>query len=335
MTVTGVNGSGETARSGARALSLLASPLNGTILQKLAGGSKRLVDLRRETGSPAQTTLRAHLRELEAARSIEKRRRDRFPGVLEYELTASGKELLFVVAAVEQWLRDSPAGPLDFGGTDGKAAIKSLIEAWSSTMLRALSARPLSLTELDRIITGLSYPSLERRLGAMRLTGQVEACSGNGKGTPYAPTPWLRRGIAPLAAAAQWERRHLPEDSVPIARIDVEAALLLVLPLLDLPDDLAGSCRLGVEMSDGRDRHLVGAMARVDDGRLGDCSVRLDRDADAWVTGPTNAWLRGVIEEDTDGLELGGDQRLARAVVDGLHVVLFGEAAKAVATQAA
>ncbi|HEX9968018.1 MAG TPA: winged helix-turn-helix transcriptional regulator [Solirubrobacterales bacterium] len=335
MTATGVNGDGETARSGARALSLLASPLNGTVLQKLAGGPKRLVDLRRETGSPAQTTLRAHLRELEAAGAIEKRRRDRFPGVLEYELTGSGKDLLFVVAAVEHWLREAPGGQLDFGGTEGKAAIKSLIEAWSSTMLRALAARPLSLTELDRIIAGLSYPSLERRLGAMRLTGQVEACDGNGKGTPYAPTAWLRRGIAPLAAAAQWERRHLPEDSVPIARIDVEAALLLVLPLLDLPGDLTGSCRLGVEMSDGKDRRLVGAMAHVDGGQLDGCSVRLDRDADAWVTGPTSAWLRGVIEEDTDGLELGGDQRLARALVEGLHGALFGSSAEALATHAA
>lgn len=335
MTATGVNGNGETARSGARALSLLVSPLNGTVLQKLADGSKRLVDLRRETGSPAQTTLRAHLRELEAARAIEKRRRDRFPGVLEYELTASGKDLLFVVAAVEQWLTEAPSGPLDFGGTDGKAAIKSLIEAWSSTMLRALAARPLSLTELDRIITSLSYPSLERRLGAMRLTGQVEACEADGKGTPYAPTAWLRRGIAPLAAAAQWERRHLPTDSVAITRIDVEAALLLVLPLLDLPGDVTGSCRLGVEMSDGRGRRLVGAMAHIEDGELDGCSVRLDRDADAWVTGPTNAWLRGVIEEDTDGLELGGDQRLARALVEGLHLVLFGDAARPVVENAA
>lgn len=318
-----------------RALSLLASPLNGTVLQKLADGPKRLVDLRRETGSPAQTTLRAHLRELDAARAIEKRRRDRFPGVLEYELTASGKELLFVVAAVEQWLEEAPAGRLDFGGTEGKAALKSLIEAWSSTMLRALAARPLSLTELDRIITNLSYPSLERRLGAMRLTGQVEACDGDGKGTPYAPTTWVRRGIAPLAAAARWERRHLPDDSVPITRIDIEAALLLVLPLLELPGDLSGSCRLGVEMSDGRDRRLVGAMAHVEGGRLDGCSVKLDRDADAWVTGPTSAWLRGVIEEDTDGLELGGDQGLSRTLVEGLHAALFGTAPRAIAEQVA
>jgi DNA-binding HxlR family transcriptional regulator len=314
----------ETSRSGARALSLLASPLNGTVLRELADGPMRLVDLRREAGSPAQTTLRAHLKELDAAGAIEKRRRDRFPGVLEYELTTSGKDLLFVVDAVDRWLEEAPGGPLDFGSSEGKAAIKSLIEAWSSTMLRALAARPLSLTELDRIIAGLSYPSLERRLGAMRLTGQVEACAGDGKGTPYTPTPWLRHGVAPLAAAAQWERRHLPDDSAPIGRIDVEAAFLLVLPLLELSSDLTGCCRLGIEMTDGRDRRLVGAMARLEEGRLASCSVRLDRDSNAWVTGPTSAWLRAVIAADTAGVELGGDQRLARAVLEGLNEVLFG-----------
>lgn len=332
MTDLGVNGV-ETARSGARALSLLASPLNGIVLRKLADGPKRLVDLRRDCGSPAQTTLRAHLKELEEAQAIEKRRRDSFPGVLEYELTAAGADLLFVVDALDRWLREAPDGPLALASGKGKAAVKSLIESWSSTMLRALAARPLSLTELDRIISGLSYPSLERRLGAMRLTGQVEPCPGNGKGTPYAPTAWLRRGIGPLAAAARWERCHLPDDSAPITRIDTEAAFLLVLPLLRLAPDISGSCRLGVEMGDGQDRRLVGAMACLEDGRLSSCTVRLDRDADAWVTGPTSAWLRAVIAADVDGLELGGDQHLARAVIDGLYGVLFG-AAPEVATHA-
>lgn len=319
----GVNGV-ETARSGARALCLLSNPLNGVVLRKLADGPKRLVDLRRETGSPAQTTLRAHLKELDQAGAIEKRRRDRFPGVLEYELTAAGRDLLFVVDVLEHWLHEAPEGRLDFGSGEGKAAVKSLVEAWSSTMLRALAARPLSLTELDRIIGGLSYPSLERRLGAMRLTGQVEPCPGNGKGTPYAPTTWLRRGIGPLAAATRWERMHLPDDSAPVTRIDVEAAFLLVLPLISVPADVSGTCRLGVEMSDGQDRRLVGAMALIEEGQVTSCSVRLDRDADAWVTGPTSAWLCAVIAAEVDGLELGGDQGLARATVDGLNGVLFG-----------
>lgn len=324
LTGSGVNGGANGARSGTRALTLLATPLNGTILQTLSESPRRLVDLRRDCGSPAQTTLRAHLRELEAIGAIQKRRRNSFPGVLEYELTSAGRELLFVAEVVERWLEDAPDGPLVFGSSAAKAAIKALVEGWSSAMLRALASGPLSLTELDRVIGALSYPSLERRLAAMRLAGQVEASQSNGKGTPYAVTPWLRQGIAPLTAGVRWERRHLPDDSPPVKRVDTEAFFLLALPLLRLPEELSGSCRLGVEMSNGTARRLIGAMARVEEGRITSCNVRLEGNADAWVTGSTSAWLHAVIGSETAGLELGGDQRLARSLLDGLHGVLFG-----------
>lgn len=323
MTASSVNGSGKEARSGTRTLVLLGTPLNGLILRNLATEPKRLVDLRRECGSPAQTTLRAHLRELEGIGTVVKQRRDRFPGAIECELTAAGKELLFVADAMERWLAEAPEGPLAFSSNEAKAAVKALAEGWSSTLLRALAAGPLSLTELDGVITGLSYPSLERRLSAMRLAGQIEACHSRGNGTPYAVTAWLRRGIAPLAAAAHWERRHLPNDTAPVGRVDVEAAFLLTLPLLRLPADLSGSCRLGVEMNTGNGRRLVGAMAYVDNSRIASCSVRLEGTADAWATGSTPAWLHAVIGSDLDGLELGGEQRLARGLLDGLHTALF------------
>jgi DNA-binding HxlR family transcriptional regulator len=323
LTASGANGNGSQARSGTRALGLLARPLNGAILQKLAEGPTRLVDLRRDCGSPAQTTLRAHLRELEKIGAAIKLRRNSFPGTLEYELTAAGNELVVVAGALEHWLEQAPQGPLPFGTNEARAAIKSLIEGWASTMLRALAAGPLSLTELDGVIGGLSYPSLERRLSTMRVARQVEARPGSGKGTPYAVTEWLRRGIAPLTAAAHWERRHIPEASPPVTRVDTEAAFLLALPLLRLPADLSGSCRMGVEIGNGRGRRLAGAMAYVDHERVASCSVRLERDADAWATGSVAGWLQAVVRSDLDRLELGGDQRLARSVVSGLHGALF------------
>lgn len=323
MTASGANGNGSPARSGTRALGLLAKPLNGAILHRLAGGPTRLVDLRRACGSPAQTTLRAHLRELEDLGAIVKERHNRFPGTLEYELDTPGVELLFVLEVLERWLEQAPDGPLEFGARGAKAATKALVEGWSSTMLRALAARPLSLTELDGVISGLNYPSLERRLAAMRLAGQVIACHGESNGTPYSVTKWLRRGIAPLAAAARWERRHVPDDSAAIARVDAEAAFLLTLPLLRLPPELSGSCRMGVEMRTGDERRLVGATAQVEQGRIAHCTARLQGDSDAWATGSAMSWLHAVTGSGTEGLQLGGDQRLARTLIEGLHKVLF------------
>jgi DNA-binding HxlR family transcriptional regulator len=326
--VGSVNGRASEARAGARALLLLATPINGTILTALAEGPRPMSELRRACSSPAQTTLRAHLKEMEDVGAVVRNRRNRFPGVIECELTGVGRELIFVAETIEHWLRLAPGGPLDFGGGQAKAAIKALVDGWSSKMLRLLAARPLSLTELDGIIESVSYPTLQRRLAAMRMADLLEACPGQGQGTnPYRITPWLRRGIAPLAAAAAWERRNLPDATAAITPIDTEAAFLLTLPLLQLPEDMSGSCRLGVEMSKGKERGLAGALARVEGGKVKAMTVRLNQTADAWAIGSATGWLRAVIEADLDGLELGGRTQVARAVVHALHGFLFHEPA--------
>jgi len=172
-----VNGSENGARSGAQTLVLLANPIVVAVLQALSEGSKPQSELRQVAGSPAQTTLRAQLRGLEEIHTVEGRRQNSFPGVREYELTATGRELVAVLSVLERWLAAAPEDPLPLGSTAAKAAIKALAEGWSTRMLRALAAGPLSLTELDRVIATLSYPSLERRLTAMRLVSLVEARS--------------------------------------------------------------------------------------------------------------------------------------------------------------
>lgn len=324
MTANTVNGSGNGARSGAQTLVLLAAPLNVPILRALAGGSKQQAELRRETGSPAQTTLRAQLKRLTELGAIDKQRRNRFPGVLEYELTPAGRDLLAVADTLGSWLDDAPLGPLTLGGNAAKAAIKALAEGWSTTMLRAIAAGPLSLTELDGVIGSLSYPALERRFAALRLTGQIEARPGNGRGTPYTATNWLRRGIAPLAMAARWERRHLPREAPPIGRIDVEAAFLLAMPLLELSSDLSGVCRMTVEIPNGKGRRPAGVTVDVDRGRIASYTTQLQISAGAWAHGPATPWLDALIERDSTQLELGGDSRLARSLLEGLHTTLFG-----------
>jgi DNA-binding HxlR family transcriptional regulator len=323
LTGNRVSGSGNGARSGAQTLVLLAAPLNVLILRALAEGAKRQVELRKETGSPAQTTLRAQLKRLKETDAIETQRRNRFPGVLEYELTGAGRDLLFVADTLERWLGQAPDGPLTLGGNAAKAATKVFAEAWSTTMLRALATGPLSLTELDRVIGSLSYPSLERRLAAMRLAGHLEARASNGRGTPYGLTDWARQGVGPLAAAARWERRHMSRSTAPMGRVDIEAAFLLSVPLLDLAGDVSGSCRMAVEIPGSKGRRLVGVMVGVESGRIESCTSRLQGTPDAWALGSITAWLDAMIEADTDRIEPGGDGRLARTLLDSLHWALF------------
>lgn len=307
-------------RAGAYALSLLATPLNANVIMALAAGPMSLVDLRKAAGSPPQTTMRGHLRTLTELGVLERRREPGFPGTVDYDLGRAGRELHEVALILERWLSKAPEGPLTLGSSAGKSATKALVEGWSSTLIRALASRPLSLTELNRLITNLNYPSLERRLGSMRLAGLIRPCATRSRSTPYVVTEWLRMAAAPLAGAALWERRSSPGVGVPAARIDIEAAFLLALPMLQLPEELTGTVRFAVETrrSDGG-RDLAGVVMRVEDGRVRSCVARLKGSADAWAVGSIGVWLEAVLHHDVEMLEIGGDRELVLTALDQLH----------------
>lgn len=323
MDANSVNGSGKRPRSGAQTLLLLAAPLSLPILAALEDGLRQQSELRVLSGSPAQSTLRTQLNRLAKIGAIEVRRRNRFPGALEYELAPPGAELLTVATVLERWLDRQPDGKLVIGDRAAKAAVKALADSWSATMLRALAARPLSLTELDGLISGVNYPSLERKLAAMRLTGLVKVAPANGS-TPYAVTRWLREGVGPLIVASRWEHRNLRSEArAQMARIDAEATLLLALPLLRLPDDVSGSCRFVVESANLDANPPATVTLAVEAGHVTSCACR-PAEASAWATGSVGSWFGALIDADLEYLELGGDCQFARLVLDGLRMALFG-----------
>lgn len=311
-------------RAGGHALSLLSVPLNVHVLRALEEGPKPLADLRRSMGSPPETTMRAHLRGLTRAGVLERRRQAGFPGSVHYEFGTAGRDLLQVASILEAWLEESPEAPARLGTATAKSLIKALVDGWDSTVVRALAAKPLALTELSRVVTGLTYPSLERRLVAMRLAGQIERSATSRRGTPYQVTRWLRQAVAPLAAAARWERSYLPNETEPFKRIDIESIFLLSVPLLRLPNGLEGSCRLAMELRDGvGSRRVAGATVEVSEGRIQSCVSKLDGRATGWAAGSPTRWIGALIDQQADSLEIGGDCDLARELLDGLHRELF------------
>lgn len=289
---------------GSRTLQILASSVSSQILRALSDGPMGLTELGDGLGS-----------------TIEIPGRD--PGSLEAKITPSGREMLFVSTILEDWLEKAPGGVLPFGGDGATEAVEALAASWSSTVLHTLAAGPRSRMELRRVGDVAGYPSTERCLESMRLAGQVEARNGEGEGAAYSVTDWLREGLAPIVAAARMERRHLV-DAPPVAPLDAEAAFMLSLPLLRLPADLSGSCRLTVEMTGDGTPHQAGAMVSVEEGRIVSCTSRLEGDSDAWATGDLNAWFSTVIDSEPETMELGGDEDIARILLDGLHEVLFG-----------
>lgn len=304
-------------RAGAVALSLLSAPLNVHLLEALEAGALPLIDLRRSVGSPPQSTMRVYSRAMVDLGMLERQRQPAFPGTVEYASTDSGKALLGIGEIHAQWLSEAPSGPIALGSTASKSATKALVEGWSTNIIRALAAKPLSLTDLNRLIPRISYPSLERRLGALRLADLVEAHQGDGRGTPYRATSWLRKAIVPLAAGAWWERRHLADPPM-IGRHDVEAAFLLAIPLVELPSGLSGRCRLAVEIQGGSSPVFAGVLMNIEDGKVATCSSRLEGEADAWASGSAGTWMRRMSGQEGD-LEIGGDSELVREVVDSIR----------------
>ncbi len=306
-------------RAGGKALSVLATPLNLRVLQALSERPMRLAELRKATGLPAQTTLRGHLTSLAEIGVLTKRPTQQMPYAVENELTPMGRELLDVTGPLAAWLDQAPDGPISLDGGAAKGAIKALVDAWGSKMMRALAARPLSLTELDSLISELSYPALERRLSSMRIAGLVEARQSNGAGTPYAVTDWARHGVAPLAAAGHCERVHMRHDSAPLTQIDIEAAFLLATPLIRLPADATGSCQLEVVASPGVVSRPAGVQVTVEGGEVVSCVSRLEESPPAFAAGSALTWFNAIRDGSVSQLTFGGSRQLAEDIVSGLH----------------
>jgi DNA-binding HxlR family transcriptional regulator len=311
-------------RAGAYALTLLSVPLNVQVLTALEDGPMALGELRQVTGSPPPTTTRKQLRILTDLGILERRRQAEFPGSVEYILGSSGIELLEVVRAADSWLQRAPYGPLRFGTLAAKNSLKALVDGWTSAIVRALATRDLTLTELDRLIPEFNYPSLERRLSAMRSVGLVHTRRAQGRGSVCVVDDWLRSAVAPLAAAARWERRRTPApgDAKRLTPLDIEAMILLSVPPLSLPKDVSGSCRLAIQLSNGAEPEFAGALIEVSNGSVVSCLTKARVNATSWAGGSVSDWFDAVLDGGIGALEIGGDAHLARALLERLHELL-------------
>lgn len=311
-------------RSGSEALSMLAVPLNVQVLQSLGERPTPLPDLRRAVGHPPVTTMRSYLRKLTELGLIERHREDDFPGSVSYAITPQGRRLLVVGDVLQDWLHSAPEGPVELGSIASKSAIKALVDGWSTGIVRALAARPLALTELNRVISQVSYPTLERRLTAMRQVGLIEPdTERDGRVTRCDVTPWLRQSVAPLTAAVGWESQCIADQAPAPSRIDAEAAFLLTVPLLEMSPEVNGTCRLAVEFRRGTELNFAGVTAAIAGGKVRSCVSRIEGKPDAWVSGGVLDWFRWMRGLEGHQIEIGGDPSLIDAVANGLRGALL------------
>jgi DNA-binding HxlR family transcriptional regulator len=311
-------------RAGGTALSILAVPLSARILLALAEGSRTSERLREAVGSPPHSALRKNLQALTRHRLLHRRERGDAKGTVSYQLAGPGQDLLKVREAVQAWLDAAPGGGPAPGTDDAAVTIRALVDAWAVNLVRAVASRPFSAAEFAKLISADDAAELQRFLEAMTQLGLLEPAEAAAP-TRYVPTPWLRRSVAPLAAGAAWERRHLAAATTPIDRHDVETAFLLSVPLVKLRPERSGRCKLVVELRDSAgESKPVGVLVDLRAGEVVACATRLGGASQSWALGSPQAWLTAVIEGDVSGLKLAGDEDLATDLAWSLHAMLFG-----------
>ncbi len=317
-------------RAGSRVLAIFENPLNTRILRAHAEGPHRLAELQEKIGWSAQTTVRVAVANLREAGALNKQTVGSSPYAVATELSPAGKEMLFVADVIEAWLALAPNGPIPLDGEEAKVAVKALAGGWSSNLMRVLANRPVTLTELDGLIPGVSYPALERRISWMRATGQIEPVEKEGRGTPYVVTNWLRHAIGPLSAAGRCERRHMGSESAPITNVEVEASFLLAMPLAPLARHAEGTCMLAVQTDpvepEAESPGLAGVTVEIERGQVRSCAPEVSAEPTTWAVGSPASWLDVVIDGEIQDLRIGGAKpQLAVDLICGLHHVLFGD----------
>lgn len=327
MTAGGAVEGGFKARAGALTLLYVASPMDRAVLLTLLAEATTGARVLGELEAPDLNDPDMILAIFSDSYLLEPADPNHPPGMpigpdTKMKPTAAGRELPFVGMVLQRWLDRCPDGPVELG-PDAGPLLDPLLTGWCSTVTHALAAGPLTCAETHEAIQVLDLDTVEARIEAMEEAGHVEALPGPDGEPRYAVTDWLRRGIAPLAAAARMELRHPPGDTAAVAALDVEASFLLALPLLQLPRGLSGSCSLAVELDEGVSGSPAGVTVQVEDGRVVSCERRLDENADAWASGSAAEWLDTLIERRTERVRSGGRRRLARRLLQELHKTLF------------
>jgi DNA-binding HxlR family transcriptional regulator len=309
--------------AGASTLSTLTFPLNVKFLTRLAEAPHSSTELLESVGSSSRTTGLKRLGELQRIGAVKRTRRHEFPRRVIFEQTLIGGELLSLAQNVELWLDQAPGGNLLFGSPIANRVTQTLVEGWNSTIVTSLACGPASLTELDRRVTPVSYPALERRLRAMRATGLVTTATGAGRGTPYVATDWLKRAGVLLLTAAALEGSSGAETE--LHTDDLRAALLLAVSGTRIDPDRHGVVALAVAPGpragegNGTPR-ASGATIVVKSGQVRGAVARIHGSASTWALGTPASWLTAVSQGDMTQLRFGGrSPRLATEVVQALH----------------
>jgi hypothetical protein len=232
------------------------------------------------------------------------------------------EDTAFVAAVLERWLDECPDDPLGLD-VEVEDPLAALLDGWRAGLVHALAPGPLTIPDALTAVDRLDEEQASQWLAEMEVAGLTTLRDEEDDEERLAVTEWLRRAIGPLAAAARLEFQLPPGETAPIAPLDVEAAFLLALPLVSLPEEVHGSCRLTVQVP-GRPPELAGVVVMAEEGEIVSISTDLTMDSSNFASASPSAWIDTLIDPSVAAVDFSGDPQFAFGLLEGLHEELFG-----------
>jgi DNA-binding HxlR family transcriptional regulator len=305
------------AQPGDAALSLLSPEWTTGIVVALECGPLRPADLKRRFPAAPHATVMDRLRALAHHDVIV---RDRVADDMRatiYSLTDCGRDLGAIAVSAARLECASAHGNHSAAGNcrpAGETAIR-LMAPVSRAIRRVLADGPLVLSELERRLPHEPHSSIRRRLHELQRSGQVEAWQGRADQSFYELVRESRRMALLGLLATGWEQRWTSQHA-PLT--GVGEVLHMIAPLVRIPSQREGVCRLHVECQCGEpDVHLA-----VGKGKIAALPLPPILGFNAVATASPAAWNHALLRGDLGGVAIAGDRALLADLVSALSDVL-------------
>jgi DNA-binding HxlR family transcriptional regulator len=215
----------------------------------------------------------------------------------------------------DQWAPDARA--LDLVG-----------DKWTLLIIRDLSPGPRRFVELQRVLPGISTEQLRSRLNRMVADGLLtrQRYREVPPRVDYELTARAKDLLPVLGALGRWGYDWAWSAPREAEAIDIGAILRIAPGLPDTPASVSGVAQFVVQVDDATTKHYALTVAR------GSVAIveREHPGADVRVTGSQDDWIDALgPDADRRGLQIEGDEGLARVLLDGVGA--FAERSERVA----
>jgi DNA-binding HxlR family transcriptional regulator len=313
--------------STADVLRLLSAGATGAILMALGKGPLRTKTLTEQVPGYAPRTIYRYANKLAELEVVEREEEPGVPSKVVHTLSdPCGTELYELVNRfADASLTRLPDGRID---AHAWASLGLLADLWEAGMVEELACEGRSPTELAQGEHGLSYHQVNRRAGLFKAGGLLTEWQGKGRRRCYGLTEKTRRKMGLVVGVARWRHHHVVDEGEEgMSAAEMATVLRTALPLVELPDHKGKCMRLAVrgeEDAPGAEGEEVWAEVEPD-GTIHSCAGQ-PADPTAWGRGRIKAWIPLVMDGKTDGVLVGGEEKLAADSLEGLYDALWSPA---------